>query len=60
MERPFRYIRQDFFLGRTFRNLDDLNTQLADWLATVANVRVHAGSPASGAYRSRFHLRLSA
>jgi Mu transposase, C-terminal domain/Integrase core domain len=42
VERPFRYIRQDFFLGWTFRNLDDLNTQLADWLATVANVRVHA------------------
>ena len=40
VERPFRYIRQDFFLGRTFRNLDDLNAQLADWLATVANVRV--------------------
>ncbi|MGZ9071283.1 MAG: IS21 family transposase [Allosphingosinicella sp.] len=42
VERPFRYIRQDFFLGRTFRNLDDLNAQLVDWLATVANVRVHA------------------
>lgn len=42
VERPFRYIRQDFFLGRSFRNLDDLNAQLADWLATVANVRVHA------------------
>ena len=26
----------------SIRNLDDLNTQLADWLATVANVRVHA------------------
>ena len=25
VERPFRYIRQDFFLGRTFRNMDDLN-----------------------------------
>jgi hypothetical protein len=37
-----RYIRQDFFLGRTFRNLDDLNAQLVDWLAIVANVRVHA------------------
>ena len=42
MERPFRYIRQDFFLGLTFGNLDDLNAQLACWLATVANVRVHA------------------
>ena len=41
VERPFSYIRQDFFLARTFRNLDDLNTQLDDWLATIANVRVH-------------------
>jgi transposase len=41
VERPFSYIRQDFFLGRRFRNLDDLNAQLADWLTTVANVRVH-------------------
>lgn len=41
VERPFSYIRQDFFLARTFRNLDDLNGQLADWLATVANVRLH-------------------
>ena len=41
MERPFSYIRQDFFLARTFRNLDDLNAQLRDWLDTVANVRLH-------------------
>jgi transposase len=41
VERPFSYIRQDFFLGRSFRNLDDLNAQLIDWLDTVANVRVH-------------------
>lgn len=41
VERPFSYIRQDFFLGRTFRNLDDLNAQHDDWLATVANVRLH-------------------
>lgn len=41
VERPFSYIRQDFFLGRRFRNLDDLNSQLADWLNTVANIRVH-------------------
>jgi transposase len=41
VERPFRYIRQDFFLGRSFRNLDDLNAQLDDWLDQVANVRVH-------------------
>lgn len=42
VERPFRYIREDFFLGTSFRNLDDLNGQLRHWLDTVANVRVHA------------------
>jgi len=42
VERPFRYIREDFFLARTFRNLDDLNAQLRHWLDTVANPRVHA------------------
>jgi hypothetical protein len=42
VERPFRYIREDFFLARSFRNLDDLNAQLQHWLGTVANPRVHA------------------
>jgi transposase len=42
VERPFRYIREDFFLARSFRNLDNLNAQLAHWLGTVANPRVHA------------------
>jgi transposase len=42
VERPFRYIREDFFLGGSFRNLDDLNGQLRYWLDTLANPRVHA------------------
>ncbi len=42
VERPFSYIRKDFFLARTFRNLDDLNAQLQDWLGSVANVHLHA------------------
>ena len=42
VERPFRYIREDFFLGGVFRNLDDLNEQLRHWLDTVANPRVQA------------------
>jgi transposase len=42
VERPFRYIREDFFLGGSFRNLEDLNAQLRHWLDTVANPRVHA------------------
>lgn len=41
VERPFSYVRQDFFLGREFRDLEDLNGQLTNWLAGVANVRVH-------------------
>jgi len=42
VERPYRYIREDFFLARSFRNLDDLNAQLRHWLDMVANPRVHA------------------
>ena len=42
VERPFRYIRQDFFLGRTFRNMGDLNAQFDQWRAEIANPRVHA------------------
>jgi len=42
VERPFRYVREDFFLGRSFRNLDDLNAQFRHWLDTVANPRRHA------------------
>ena len=42
VERPFRYIREDFFLARRFRSLDDLNGQFRQWLDTVANARTHA------------------
>ncbi len=42
MERPFLYIRQDFFLARTFRNIDDLNAQFEAWRSEIANPRVHA------------------
>ncbi len=42
VERPFRYVREDFFLGQSFRNLDDLNAQLGRWLEDIANPRQHA------------------
>ncbi len=42
VERPFRYIREDFFLARSFRNLADLNDQLRRWLDGIANPRLHA------------------
>jgi transposase len=41
VERPFRYVREDFFLARSFRNLDDLNAQFTQWLDQVANRRLH-------------------
>jgi transposase len=41
VERPHRYIRDNFWKGRSFRNFEDLNTQFRDWLDTVANARVH-------------------
>lgn len=44
VERPFRYIRQDFFLARTFRNLDDLNAQFEAWRTGIANPRRHAST----------------
>lgn len=41
VERPIRYIRQDFFYGRSFAGDADLNEQALLWLRTVANVRIH-------------------
>ena len=41
VERPFRHIRQDFFLARRFRDLDNLNRQFGHWRTTVANPRTH-------------------
>ena len=41
VERVFRYVREDFFLGTEFGDLEDLNAQLGHWRTTVANRRVH-------------------
>lgn len=41
VERPFPYIRSNFFLGRSFDGLDDLNRQARHWLSTIAHVRIH-------------------
>lgn len=42
VERPVRYIRQNFWQGIQFCSLEDLNRQAALWRDTVANVRIHA------------------
>lgn len=41
VERPFRYIRADFFMARQFVDLADMNAQLRHWLEQVANARLH-------------------
>jgi transposase len=42
VERPIRYVRTDFVYGGTFLGDNDLASQTEHWLATVANVRIHA------------------
>ena len=42
MERPFRYVRQDFFLAGQFDDLNDLNRQFDSWRTGIANQRTHA------------------
>ncbi|MGA2765145.1 MAG: IS21 family transposase [Spirochaetia bacterium] len=41
VERPIRYVRENFFYGRTFLNDEDLNAQGLRWLQQAANVRLH-------------------
>ena len=41
VERPFRYVRQDFFLDSDFDDIDDLNEQFSHWRLSIANARKH-------------------
>ncbi len=41
VERPVRYLRDNFAYGRTFLNDADLDQQRRQWLDDVANARVH-------------------
>ena len=43
VERAIRYLRSSFFLGRRWRDLDDLNAQALDWSHGEAMQRPHAG-----------------
>jgi hypothetical protein len=60
VERPFSDIRQEFFLDRCFRILDDLNAQLADWLATQRLVAKPSPPAAGAAGLARASLRCGA
>jgi transposase len=41
VERPIRYLRENFLYGRDFLGDADLDAQAKAWLDSVANVRVH-------------------
>jgi transposase len=42
VERSIGYLKDRFFVGRSFSDLEDLNCQLLGWLDAVANRRCHA------------------
>jgi len=42
VERSIGYLKDRFFVGRSFNSLEDLNAQLLAWLDNVANRREHA------------------
>jgi transposase len=51
VERTIRYLRESFFAARSYRDLDDLNTQLADWITRVADARVVPRDPSGRTVR---------
>ena len=46
VERTIRYLRDSFFAARRYRDLDDLNAQLADWIGRIADARKVPGDAA--------------
>jgi transposase len=42
VERAIGYVKDAFLVGRTFHDIDDMNTQVLAWLEAEANVREHA------------------
>jgi len=45
VERQIQYLRHGFFAARHFTSVEDLNRQLADWVARIAHARPVPGDP---------------
>jgi transposase len=45
VERTIQYLRHGFFAARRFVSVEDLNHQLADWVARIAHARPVPGDP---------------
>jgi transposase len=41
VEKPFQYVATNLLNGRTFTSLEHLNKMTAQWLAEIADVRIH-------------------
>jgi hypothetical protein len=41
VERGIPYVRQDFFRGEVFRDLDDMQAQAVRWCRDLAGTRLH-------------------
>ena len=41
VERPIQYIRERFWRGYVYHDLDDTNKNILDWIRTVADIRIH-------------------
>jgi transposase len=41
VEKPFQYVETNLLNGRTFTSLEHLNQMTAQWLADIADVRIH-------------------
>jgi transposase len=58
VENIIKYLRYNFWPLRTFTDLTDVQTQLLEWLETVANVRIHQTTGQSPKERfAKVHLR---
>jgi transposase len=43
VERPISYLKNNFWAGRKFTDMEDLRAQGNQWRDTICNVRIHAG-----------------
>jgi transposase len=41
VESGVKYLKRNFLPGRSFRDIADFQAQLDDWIATIADVRIH-------------------
>ena len=54
VERAIQYLRHSFFAARRFVSVEDLNTQLAEWIESTAHARPVPGDPEKRAVHDAF------